>query len=149
MNKFIEIAEQLKIDEGFSSKPYRCSAGKLTWGFGWNIEDLGISKEIANYALYKHIQVCYDQLVKEFDWFLDQSVEVQSILINMCYNMGIIRLKGFKKMLWALKHGDRQEAAIQMIDSKWYKQVGPRAVRLVDIMSEGKLDQSGYTDEVS
>ena len=40
-----EATEQLKQDEGWRLKPYRCTAGKLTIGYGRNIEDKGITKQ--------------------------------------------------------------------------------------------------------
>ena len=38
-----KLIAQLKIDEGFRGKPYRCTAGKLTIGFGRNLDDVGAS----------------------------------------------------------------------------------------------------------
>jgi lysozyme len=48
----------------------------------------------------------------------------------MCFNLGIARLRGFKKMLAAMQAGDVETAAKEMLDSTWAKQVGARAHRL-------------------
>ena len=67
--------------------------------------------------------------------FEDLPEEVQHIIANMCFNMGRPRLSKFKMMQAAVNARDWNEAAEQMIDSKWYTQVPNRARRLVDRMS--------------
>ncbi len=57
--------------------------------------------------------------------------EVHSILINMAFNLGRKKLKGFKKMWTAIKAGDWEAAADEMVDSDWFDQVGTRSDRLV------------------
>jgi hypothetical protein len=62
----------------------------------------------------------------------------------MMFNMGQTRLSGFKKMLAALEKGDYAEMAVQMMDSKWATQVGPRATRLRDrVVAVGKAIEEG------
>ena len=60
--------------------------------------------------------------------------EVQHILANMMFNMGRPRLSGFKKFNAAVAAGEWEEAAEEMIDSRWYRQVTNRADRLVTRM---------------
>ena len=60
--------------------------------------------------------------------------EVQQIIANMMFNMGRPRLTKFKMMKAAVDEGKWNDAADQMIDSRWYAQVGARAERLVDRM---------------
>jgi lysozyme len=50
------------------------------------------------------------------------------------FNMGLPKMKAFKKMNKAIKDRDWNEAANQMIDSKWYRTVPNRADRLVQRM---------------
>ena len=52
----------------------------------------------------------------------------------MMFNMGRPRLSRFHKMRRAIEAGDWKEAAVQMKDSKWYRQVPNRAERLVKRM---------------
>lgn len=133
------VIEQLKIDEGYRQFPYRCTAGKLTIAYGLNLDDRGIKPDEAEYLLKKVVIECYNELKGRFSWFTDLPDSKQEVLINMCFNVGISRLLGFKKMIVALEQKDYQEAARQMIDSTWYKQVGARARRLVRVMSNGYL----------
>ena len=65
-------------------------------------------------------------------------VEAQEIIGNMMFNLGLKRLGGFRKMKAAVEIGDYKEAAEQMKDSRWYRQVKTRAVRLVRRMENVK-----------
>ena len=58
----------------------------------------------------------------------------------MCFNLGINRLLNFKKFLGALQEHDFETAAIEMMDSRWATQVGPRSTRLRDRILKGEED---------
>ncbi len=51
-------------------------------------------------------------------------------LLNMLFNLGEPRFRGFKKMIAAIKEGDWKKAADEALDSKWASQVGARADRI-------------------
>jgi len=55
----------------------------------------------------------------------------------MSFNLGITRLLKFKNFLKAMEDKDWDKAAVEMIDSRWAIQVGPRAVRLKDRVLKG------------
>lgn len=57
-----QLKKELIRDEGFRSKPYKCTAGKLTIGVGRNIEDNGITEDEAMYLLENDIASCIKQL---------------------------------------------------------------------------------------
>ena len=44
---------------------------------------------------------------------------------------------GFKKFLAAMEAGEWETAGVEMLDSKWAEQVGPRSTRLRDLLLEG------------
>ena len=127
----------IKKDEGFSAKPYKCTAGKLTIGYGRNIEDIGVSEDEAQYILNNDISYCYNKLKAVFPFFETLSKPKQYVLINMCYNIGITRLAGFKRMLAELSQGNYNQAASEMLNSRWAAQVPNRAARLAEIMKKG------------
>ncbi|MCK5605742.1 glycoside hydrolase family protein [Candidatus Pacearchaeota archaeon] len=132
------LKEQLIRHEGYRKFPYKCSAGKLTIGIGRNIEERGMSEDEAKYLLHNDIEACKVELSLLFPIVKVLNSARYNVLINMCFNVGIKRLSGFKKMWAALSVGDYDEAASQMLDSKWAGQVGPRAIELSKIMREGK-----------
>lgn len=131
-------AELIKKHEGLKLKPYKCPAGKMTIGYGRNLEDNGISEYEAEVLLHDDIQTCYAQCIKLACWNKLSEVR-QAVLLDMCYNLGITRLKQFKKMLAALEVGAYNRAAAEMLDSAWARQVKTRATELAELMSKGEV----------
>jgi lysozyme len=58
-------------------------------------------------------------------------------LVNMAFNLGD-RLGGFVKFAAAVRDENWDEAAFQMMDSKWATQVGARALRLKQMIQTGE-----------
>jgi lysozyme len=133
------IKEQLVRHEGLKLKPYRCTAGKLTIGIGRNLDDCGISQSEAYVMLINDIMNCEKQLQAKIPDIYNGLDEVRkSVLLNMCFNLGINGLLGFKNTLEFTKAGDWERAANNMLVSKWAKQVGRRAIELSELMRKGK-----------
>jgi len=61
----------------------------------------------------------------------------KKVVANMRFNLGASGLLGFKRMHAALGRDDYEAAADEMVDSRWYRQVGGRAVELVAAMRAG------------
>ncbi|MCK5601839.1 lysozyme [Candidatus Pacearchaeota archaeon] len=132
------LEQQLVRHEGYRQFPYKCSAGKNTVAIGRNLDDRGISRDEAMYMLHNDIVICKQELNLLYPMVNRLSEARYNVLINMCFNLGIVRLGQFKKMRAALEVGDFDEASRQMLDSKWARQVGRRAVELAEIMNEGE-----------
>ena len=133
------IKAQLVRHEGLRLKPYRCTAGKLTIGYGRNLDDKGISKSEAYELLANDIRSCGEQLIDEIPEIYSGLDEVRkSVLLNMCFNLGIGGLLEFKNTLAFVAAGDWERAANGMLASKWAKQVGHRAIELSELMRKGK-----------
>lgn len=136
MNKDLLLKELVK-DEGLRLKPYICTSGKLTIGIGRNLDANGISEDEAYYLLNNDIKNSLKELSENFTWFESLSDARQRALINMHFNLGIVRLKKFKKMLTAIGNKDYKEASKQALDSKWAVQVGERAKRISNLILIG------------
>lgn len=133
------IKEQLVRHEGLRLKPYRCTAGKLTIGYGRNLDDSGISKTEAYVLLENDIQNCEKHIMDEIPEIYIALDEVRkSVLLNMCFNLGIGGLLEFNNTLAFIAAGDWERAANNMLASKWAKQVGRRAIELSELMRKGK-----------
>ena len=133
------IKEQLVRHEGLRLKPYRCTAGKLTIGIGRNLDDCGISQSEAYVMLINDIMNCEKQLQAKIPDIYNGLDEVRkSVLLNMCFNLGISGLLGFKNTLAFIKARDWERAANNMLVSRWAKQVGRRAIELSELMRKGK-----------
>jgi len=137
MNKN-KLAAQLVIDEGLKPKVYKDSLGIETIGVGRNLRDKGLSPLEIQFLLANDIDdVCRD-LDRSLPWWRVMNETRQNVLANMCFNMGIARLLGFKKALAAMKEERWSDAATEMRSSKWAEQVGDRAKRLAKLMERGE-----------
>jgi lysozyme len=137
------LFKQLRLHEGVEKFPYKCTAGYLTIGVGRNIEERGLLDDEIDFLLDNDIEVVMNEVSVTFDWFFDLSEVRQRVVADMIFNLGLPRFKQFNNMIAALEAGDWAEAANQMMDSKWAKQVGKRAERLRDMM-ETDEDSSDF-----
>lgn len=133
-----KTADDLKRDEGYRHKLYKCTADKWTIGIGYNIEDRGLPDEIIRELCYIVMMECYRDLCSIFgsEFFESLPEEKQSALLNMIYNLGRPRFAGFKKMIAAIRRYNWEEAAYEALDSRWANQVGVRAKRIADIIGK-------------
>lgn len=132
----MDVRDLLKHHEKYMRFVYRCPAGYLTAGYGRNLETRGLTEEEADYLLANDVLEAIGHLRNEPYW-LDLNEPRQAVLIDMVVNMGWGGFCEFKKMRAALKARNYTEAAAQMVDSKWYGQVGNRSKRLVGMMAHG------------
>ena len=125
------IIENLKVEEGFRARVYRCSAGHLTVGYGRNVDKsgLGISEDEAEYLLKNDVVRTINEVRQRWPWFDDLNKAEHEVLVELCFQLGAPRLSGFKRMLAALEAGDNAAAA-ELLDSKFARQVPARAARL-------------------
>ena len=138
MIDLLQMLEELKRDEGFKDKVYMCTAGKLTIGYGHNLEDNPISPEVAERILSTDTVGALEQC-EQFNWFHTLDPVRQRVIVNMVFNIGFNGVSKFQKMIEAIIVGDYEIAAEEMIDSLWYGQVGERAERLVHMMRYGTV----------
>jgi len=132
-----QLEEMLLKHEGLRLQVYKCTAGKDTIGIGHNLTDNGISEKIAYAILREDIDGCVSDLNK-YGWFAKLNIPRQDALIDMCFNLGINRLLGFKMMIAALDNEEFEEAAKQALDSQWSVQVGNRAFELAEMIKSGE-----------
>lgn len=133
----LEIVKLIKQDEGFSHFVYKCPAGKLTIGYGRNLEDNGISKLEGEMMLINDISQAEKALPTIFDNYEFLTPSRKMVLISMHYNLGLNGLKKFKKMIKAIEDDNFLKASHEMLDSDWADQIGDRSIRLATIMKDG------------
>ena len=117
-------------------KPYKCSANRLTIGYGRNLDDIGITKDEAEMMLTNDTDRCLSALSAIFgDNFLYKlSHQRKVVLVDMMYNLGKTRFLTFKKMIQAVKDKDFNEASVQLLDSKYARQLPERSERNAGMM---------------
>ena len=138
----MQLFHDLMRDEGFRERVYRCSAGKQTIGYGWNIDDQPISRLSAQMILADQIDNSTEELNRALPWWLKLPTNAKLGLANMVFNLGLPRLLKFKKMLAALEAHDFDKAALEALNSRWAEQVGSRALRIADLYKSCQKDRS-------
>ena len=134
MNKLISM---LKRHEGRRLKPYLCTADKLTIGYGRNLDGNGISEDEALYLLQNDIDACYSEL-NVFNWFQELDQVRQEALVDMRFNLGLPRFLSFKKMIARLIAKEYSQAAEEIINSLYARQVGERANEIAYMIERGE-----------
>jgi lysozyme len=134
----MDLKQLLVLHEGLRLKPYRCTAGKLTIGIGRNLDDRGITENEAYMMLENDMKSVRRECEQEFKFFSRLGEVRQAVIMDMCFNLGLSRLLGFKNTLQLIDSGQYDLAADAMLKSLWSRQVGARAVRLSEMMRNGK-----------
>lgn len=142
MNKLIK---QLRRHEGVRTHAYLCSENKITVGVGRNLDEnggIGLFNDEIDYLLKNDIERCRCEL-DALSWFSDLDSVRQDALVNLCFNLGMTRLLGFRKAMAAMAIGDYSTAADEFMDSKWATQVGSRADEVTEMVRTGRYGE-GY-----
>jgi lysozyme len=135
----MDVKDYIKLNEGLRLKPYRCSANKLTIGYGRNLEDVGISKKEAEFLLADDIGECFNSLLHIFNHILFSKLTYnrQMVLVDLIFNLGNTKFLGFEKMIQAIKDNDFEEASLQILDSNYARQLPNRSGNNAKLMREG------------
>ena len=130
----MNLLKQIKKHEGFRSTVYQCTEGYDTIGYGFAIKDLFLDEDIAELILIRNLAVLVERIKKTFPWINDAPKEIQDVVADMCYQLGISGFSKFKKTIYLLETEQYEEASIEMLDSLWHKQTPHRAKELSETL---------------
>lgn len=139
-----KITEDLIKHEGIIFSIYLDTEGLHTVGVGHLIK-LGdeefkkpvgteVSKERVLELLKQDLAIAIRDVEDVFPAVNTYPDDVQRVLVNMMFNLGRPRFMKFQNMIGAVRNGDWNKAADEMVDSKWYRQVKGRAKELEELM---------------
>jgi len=138
------LREELERDEGRVDAIYLDHLGYPTFGIGHLITDddpehgspvdTPVSDLRVVEAFEDDVQNVLTDCEKLYIQWEHLPEEVQLIIANMMFNMGYPRLSKFKGMKRGVDDRNWNQAADEMVDSRWYNQVTKRADRLVTRM---------------
>lgn len=132
-----KLTASIQQHEGLRLNPYIDSTGHSTIGYGHNLAG-GITQNAANFILSEDIAVSQTACESQVWWDNVSGDDVRSrAIIEMVFNMGLGGLLTFRQAIAALAAGDFAAAADQFEQSKWYGQVGKRAVTLTEMIRTG------------
>ena len=131
------ILDQLARDEGFKDTPYKDTRGFSTVGYGHNLDAHPLLNEVypmaqarAKEILQADLAVIDAKLYHDLPWVSDLADVYKGVLQNLSFNMGVEGLLEFKNTLALIHTGEYPQAAKELLNSLWAKQVGNRAVRV-------------------
>ena len=137
-----KLREQLEVDEGCVYEIYNDHLGYATFGIGHLVtesdpeqgQSLGtpVSSDRVAEAFESDIQSVLRDCNILYSDFDDLPEEAQQVIANMMFNLGRPRLSKFAGMKRGVDARDWNQAADEMVDSNWYRQVTNRADRLVE-----------------
>ena len=133
------LIELLKHHEGVRNFPYLDTAEppNITIGVGRNLSSRGITAATIEQMLCEDIEIVRKELDSMYPDWKELTESRQLVLASMAFNMGGPTLATFSRFFAALRQGDWEKAADEMIQSKWYNQIGNRGPELVGMMRDG------------
>ena len=134
----MSLLENIKESEGFRNRVYKCTEGYDTIGYGFAVKDLVMDKDIADMILERKVAELRLRVEQKFPFIDSMPEAVQDVMIEMCFQLGVSGFSKFKKTIQYLMTKQFKEAAVEMLDSKWYKQTPNRAKKLSDIVKYAK-----------
>jgi len=155
------LIEHIKKHEGFKSKPYKDTKGKWTVGYGRNLDDNPLTPdecvalfqatvfnddsardEFFESLLATDVQQHTEEMLTEISWVGSSPSNVQLVLSDMAYNIGVPTLKQFVGMLHALRNKDYTVAAYELLDSAYAEDVKYRASGNAKIIAGGRYQEA-------
>jgi lysozyme len=124
----------LRLEESVERSAYQDSKGYWTIGVGRLIDKRkggGLSPDEISYLLNNDINEKSTLLFDAIPWIVEMPEPVQGALVSMAFQMGVDGLLGFKTTLGLLKERKFEEAATQMLKSKWAKVDSPNRAKRV------------------
>ena len=137
------LLETLKRHEGVKYYVYKDHLGYETIGVGRCIKmgvGLGLTHDEVDYLLMNDVTRCIEELDAAFSWFKDLTEVRREAMINLCFNLGLTKLRTFKNALAAMAIHNYDKAAEEFLDSKWATQVGRRAIEVTNMIRTGEID---------
>ena len=138
------IKEDLIKHEGYKAEIYLCSECIPTFGIGHAIKEedpeytwpvgTPIEKDRIDTAFEEDFNIALSDAQALFLNFGSLPDQVQRVLVNMAFNLGRTRLGRFVNMIKRVNEGNYKKAADEMVDSRWYNQVGNRSIELENWM---------------
>ena len=135
-----DVKTRIKKHEGFSAKVYLDSLGKGTIGYGHLLtedddfeEGIIYDKDILE-TLFDKDFIKAKQGMEELVGTQALPMLVKGVIIEMVFQLGKTGVSKFKNMFAALKEYDYTRAAVEMLNSAWYRQTPGRCEELANLV---------------
>ena len=131
------LKKRIKLNEGFSPKPYKDQLGYLTIGYGHLIlskETIFSKKQLNKKEFEKIFEKDFKKTLSSFNNTLKpltSNKKEAELLIEMVFQLGIKGCLKFKNLLKNMRKGNKHLVCFEMMDSLWYKQTPYRVKILI------------------
>ena len=135
---YYKLKERIKINEGYSKRPYKDQLGFYTIGYGHLIklhETKYFKKSFSKKYFDELFEVDFNIALKIYnDRFYKKSFNrsQRELIIEMLFQLGKKNVLKFKKMFSYLNENKKYMTCLEMMDSLWYKQTPNRVINLID-----------------
>jgi lysozyme len=153
-----QLKAHLRESEGFRSRPYLDTKGYWTCGFGHllprnitrqELNEMRWTREHAEKVLHDDVLDAINS-AGAFPWWLTLDPVRQSVIVELVFNMGRSKVKGFTRMIAAIQDKAYQKAARELCwnthddgtrsATQWSKDVGPiRSKRVAQMLETGRV----------
>ena len=140
MYKSSKTKNRIKKNEGFRNKAYFDQLGNPTIGFGHLIkksENFLLNKKYSKKYLNKVFEKDFNNAKTDFYKLYGNKKlpkKTKDVLMEMIFQLGIKKLAKFKKFNKFLDKKMTYLAALEMLNSRWYKQTPKRVDELIKIL---------------
>ena len=141
-----QLRTDLRRDEGVRDVVYDDATGaSLSLGYtlkGYASIGVGrnlhgpLSEAAMDFLLNEDIDSAVED-ARSFSWYARLSGSRKRAIVNMIFNLGKPRFKTFVRLIECLEQEDYDQAAHEMLNSRWAQQVKRRANRLAKLMRDG------------
>jgi len=134
---YLSLKLRIKNNEGFSKLPYKDQLGNYTIGYGHMIKknEIFFFKKKFKKSFFKNLyEKDFNKALKNYKTHFKKfsfSKRKQELIIEMIFQMGVKKVLGFKKTLKYIKSNNQFIAALEMMNSLWYKQTPHRVDNLI------------------
>ena len=155
MTELLRLSQSLEQHEAKRAFVYDDATGKPigpgsvvkgypTIGIGRNLLSKGLADDEIRYLLGNDMRDALKQ-AETFPWFMGLDSVRQNVVVELIFNLGLVRFRTFKKFIDAMATARFYVAAAELADSKWQQQVDPilgdgkgRADVLINMMRTGE-----------
>ena len=132
-----DFDQRVARHEGKKYKVYFDQFGNPTIGIGRNL-NAGLTDDEVMYLYRNSKQKATNDCFNNLTWLTTQPKIIQEVLIEMCFQMGIVGLLQFHNFLGMIQVKQYKEAAKDGLDSLWAKQAPERVQELMELVASAK-----------
>jgi lysozyme len=142
-----QLKAHLREAEGYRAKPYLDTVGVWTVGYGHalfnvtreQVAGLVCDRDAAEQLLDQDVAAAIHD-AGTFPWWQTLDPVRQAVIVELCFNLGLPKLRLFERTLAAIQNREYQKASRMLLQSKWATQVGPRrSGRLATMLETGTV----------